>query len=47
MKKTVNLNGQQIEAMLFKTGKAKDNYIAKNPEYKVLFVKSGYYLVTK
>jgi hypothetical protein len=47
MKKTALVNGVEVPAMLFKTLKAKENYMSKNPSSQILIIRAGYFLVTK
>ncbi len=47
MNKVVNINGEKIQAKLFKTCEARDRYMAKNPQSRVLFTKAHYYLVSR
>lgn len=47
MNRTVSMNGQEILAMVFKTSKSAENYMKKHDGSKILFIKSGLYIVSK
>lgn len=46
MKYMATVNGEEIAVMKFKTRKAMDNYITKNKQSKIVFIKAGTYICT-